>query len=242
VKDKFTQLCIKQLEEFYSKDAQKSKDYGRIVNRRHVERISKLIDAHKSDIITGGKVDIEDRYIAPTIIKATTDSKVMQEEIFGPVMPFVEYKDLSEAIKYINSRPKPLALYAFTNSSATAKRIIDQTSSGGVTINDCLMHFANPSLPFGGVGNSGMGSYHGKFGYELFSHSKPVLHKSIYMDAPARYPPYTDGKYKLFKYVSTITRVNSASFSKFFKFVLIPMVIAVVAHKLGVKITWQSKF
>lgn len=165
----------------------------------------------------------------------------MQEEIFGPVLPIVTYENLDDVINYVNQRPKPLALYIFSTNQTAIDKVINLTSSGGVSVNDTMMHFANHYLPFGGVGQSGQGAYHGKFGYLTFSHSKAVLHKSNFGDSPARYPPYTASNYRLFRYVSEIYRVNSTTFNKFFKYVFLPVVVAVLAKRYGISINFKSK-
>jgi len=124
----------------------------------------------------------------------------MQEEIFGPILPILTYKSLSDAIQLINSKPKPLALYVFSSNSDSSKQIIDRTSSGAVAVNDLIIHFVNPSLPFGGVGESGMGAYHGKYSFKVFSHYKPVLNATT-LDSSIKYPPYTPEKVKWLKFI-----------------------------------------
>lgn len=147
-----------------------------------------------------------------------------------------------QVIDYINSKPKPLALYIFSRDKSFQDRILTQTSSGGVSINDVMMHFANSALPFGGVGTSGVGNYHGKWGFETFSHPKAVLNKSVYGDSPARYPPYTPANARLFRFVSsTLYKVNSGTFSKLFKFIVLPALVAYIAHRAGFGITFKSK-
>jgi len=143
------------------------------------------------DIIVGGQTDKAERYIAPTLLdNVSLDSPVMQDEIFGPILPIVEYGNLREAIDLIKSRPKPLALYMFSKNNKKIDRVLSETSAGGVTINDTLMHIANGSLPFGGVGESGIGGYHGQHSFDLFSHLKAVLHRSFLIEEPIRYAPY----------------------------------------------------
>ena len=148
----------------------------------------------------------------------------------------IGYDSIDEVINYINDNPKPLALYVFSNNKQFRQDIITRTSSGAVTTNDVIMHFTNPELPFGGVGSSGLGSYHGRFGFDAFSHRKPVLDKATWGDAPARYPPYTDANAKLFKFVSSIHSVDSGTFSNVFKYVALPVAAAAVAHYFGVRI------
>ena len=226
LKAAFTAACVAQISLFYPNNSVATNpDFGRIVNERHTTRLAKVIDASKGDIVAGGKYDVASKFIEPTVVAATVDSPSMQEEIFGPILPIIEYDDVSTVIDYINSKHKPLALYIFSTNSSFQNRILSATSSGGVSINDVMMHFANAAMPFGGVGNSGVGAYHGKFGYETFSHAKAVLNKSVYGDAPARYPPYTAGNAKLFRFVSELYKVNSATFSKLFKFIVLPVSI-----------------
>lgn len=231
LKAAFTAACVAQISLFYPNNSVSTNpDFGRIVNERHTTRLAKVIDASKADIVAGGKYDVESKFIEPTVLAATVDSPAMQEEIFGPILPIIEYDDVSTVIDYINSKHKPLSLYIFSTNSAFQQRILSSTSSGGVSINDVMMHFANAAMPFGGVGNSGVGNYHGKFGFETFSHAKAVLHKSVYGDAPARYPPYTAGNAKLFRFVSELYKVNSATFSKMFKFIVLPVTIIARQH------------
>jgi len=276
LKKAFTDECARVAKGFYGDAPSTTADYGRIVNDRHMSRLAKVIDASRGHILYGGDYDLAKKYIEPTLVDATTASPSMQEELFGPVLPVVEYDDIDSAIEYINSQPKPLALYIFSSNSSFQQRVLNTTSAGGVSINDVMMHFANANLPFGGVGNSGMGAYHGKHGYETFSHAKSVLNKSLsvntktqsvvqlawwlhlaarvhrcvltlvrhghlplcpssYGDAPARYPPYTAFNAKLFRFVSELYKVNSSTFGKLFKFVVLPVGIA-----LGVWASWKT--
>jgi aldehyde dehydrogenase (NAD+) len=183
------------IEALYGRDPRASDDYGRIINSRHFERLSKLLDG--ADLACGGETDAETRYIAPTVARGVTaDSPLMADEIFGPILPIVTVDDIDEAISFINRRPKPLALYVFSGDSAVAERVLERTSSGGACVNDVVAHLANHELPFGGVGPSGMGAYHGRAGFETFSHRRSVLHKSTRLDVKLRYPPYDETKLK----------------------------------------------
>ncbi len=176
------------LKHFYGDDPEKSPDYSRIINDKHMERLAGLLK--KGRTVTGGKFDSESRYIAPTILdEISVDDPVMQEEIFGPILPVIDYNALDEAILFINSRPNPLALYFFSNNRQKQKQIINGTSSGGCSINDTQAHFGNPYLPFGGIGNSGMGSCHGLAGFNSLSHLKAIYRNSFIIDFPFRYPP-----------------------------------------------------
>jgi aldehyde dehydrogenase (NAD+) len=180
--------CIK---EFYGDNPANSPDYARIISHKHCERLSNLLN--DGEIVIGGETKLEERYIAPTIIDqvSLTDS-IMQEEIFGPILPVIEYTDIAEAIALINSKPKPLALYLFTHNNDLQQRVLQETSSGGVCINDTMMHIAIPSLPFGGVGDSGTGNYHGKASFDTFSHYKSVMRNSFWLDLKWRYAPYKE--------------------------------------------------
>ena len=185
------------IHEFYGEDPAQSPDYGRIVNDRHFGRLSQLLQ--DGQLVTGGIVDPAQRYIAPTILdQVGLDTAVMQDEIFGPILPVLDYGDIGEAIALIKARPKPLALYLFTRNAALQESVLTQTSSGGVCINDTVMQIAPSSLPFGGVGQSGMGSYHGKASFDGFSHYKSVMVKNFWFDINWRYAPYA-GKLELFK-------------------------------------------
>jgi acyl-CoA reductase-like NAD-dependent aldehyde dehydrogenase len=192
-------LCTRMkqtLLDFYGPDPRSSPDFGRIVNARHHQRLTKLLSG-SGDIVVGGDVDEQQRYFAPTILrKVPVNSPVMVDEIFGPILPVLSVPDIGVAIAFINSCPKPLSLYLFTNDRGVQAQVLERTSSGGVVINHTLMHEVIPSLPFGGVGASGMGAYHGKASFETFSHRKAVLVKSTWLDLPIQYPPYDERKKK----------------------------------------------
>jgi aldehyde dehydrogenase (NAD+) len=186
------------IQEFYGTDPATSPDYGRIINQRHFARLASFLD--NGTPLLGGQANPDTRYIAPTLLdNVSWDAPVMQDEIFGPILPVLEYDELDEAIALINARPKPLALYFFSNDSRKQERMLQATSSGGVCINDTVMHIAVSSLPFGGVGESGMGSYHGKASFDTFSHYKSVLRRGMWLDLAWRYAPYTASKLKLIK-------------------------------------------
>ncbi|XP_035289462.1 aldehyde dehydrogenase, dimeric NADP-preferring-like [Anguilla anguilla] len=190
IQDRVVEEIGRTLLEFYGDDPMTSPDYGRIINARHFKRVMALLEG--SEVALGGQSDEAQRYIAPTVLRdVQPDSKVMQQEIFGPLLPIVTVSGLDEAIRFINAREKPLALYVFSSRKRVIKRMIAETSSGGVTANDVLMHYAVPSLPFGGVGNSGMGSYHGKHTFEQLSHLRSCLVKPLALEGlnQLRYPP-----------------------------------------------------
>ncbi len=188
------------IREFYGEDPQKSPDLARIINARHHARVMKLIEGQS--VVVGGKSDVGDLYIAPTILKdVAPDAPVMQDEIFGPVLPVLAMPSVDRAIRFVNEREKPLALYAFSSNSATAQRIVARTSSGGAAINHVWLHLAVPELPFGGVGESGMGAYHGRHGFDCFTHQRAVLTKPTALDPSFVYPPYTATKQAIIKKV-----------------------------------------
>lgn len=188
----------RKIREFYGEDVAKSPDYARIVSERHVNRLAKLLEGQQ--VHTGGRVDVADRYVEPTVVlDPAPDSPLMQEEIFGPILPIITVAEMHEAIQFAASRPKPLALYVFSKSSAAQDAVVERVSAGSVCINDAVIFMVSPELPFGGVGNSGMGRYQGYFGFETFSHMKAIMHRSFRLDAPLRYPPYTEGKEKIMR-------------------------------------------
>lgn len=179
------------LQQAYGEDPSQSPDFGRIVSDRHFTRVSSLLNS--GTVVVGGRTNASQRYIEPTILdNVAPDSAVMQEEIFGPILPVLEYEELGEAIAFINQRPKPLALYVFSRQTSVQQRVIQQTSSGGVCVNDTIMHIGVSELPFGGVGDSGIGRYHGKAGFDTFSHAKSILTKPFWLDLDWRYPPYAN--------------------------------------------------
>jgi acyl-CoA reductase-like NAD-dependent aldehyde dehydrogenase len=184
--------------EFYGDDPRKSPDYGRIVNTRHHRRVASLLK--DGQVYLGGEVDEEDRYIAPTILTdVAPDSAAMTEEIFGPVLPVMVVDDVSDAIRFVNGRDKPLALYVFSERGATIDRFVSETSSGGLCANGTILHIGNPNLPFGGVGESGMGVYHGRSTFDTFSHQKAVMRRGTWLEHKFVYPPYTKRKTDMIK-------------------------------------------
>ena len=187
----------KSIEQFYGKEPHKNPDFPKIVNQKHFERLLNLMKS--GNVVFGGQSNASTNQIAPTVLENVTwESMIMQEEIFGPILPIIEFDNLEEVVKLVNARPKPLALYYFTNSRANEQYIMKNISFGGGCINDTIVHLASSHLAFGGVGESGMGSYHGEESYRAFSHRKGVLKKSNIIDVPLRYPPF-DHKIKLLK-------------------------------------------
>lgn len=184
---------------FYGEDPQQSPDFARIVNAGHHARLVGLLEG-SGIVACGGQHDIDDRYIAPTILKDVGfDAPVMQEEIFGPILPVIAVPNVEAAITLVNRADKPLALYLFSRNDAVQEQVRDRTSSGGMAINHVWLHLAVPELPFGGVGESGMGAYHGRHSFETFSHRKSVLNKLTQFDPPLLYPPFTASKSKWIK-------------------------------------------
>lgn len=195
-----------KLEKYYGSKPQASDSYGRIVTSRHFDRLKAMIDrVDAAKIAIGGETDAVDRYIAPTIVTDITkdDANLMAEEIFGPILPIIVYEELQEAVDIINSRDYPLALYIFTKSEKTANWILDRTQSGGVCINDTLMHLQELSLPFGGVGPSGQGNYHGERSFTTFTHERSAMFKDTSAEKvnEVRYAPYNEDKYKVMSFL-----------------------------------------
>jgi aldehyde dehydrogenase (NAD+) len=188
----------RRIREFYGEDAAASPDYCRIVSERHTARFEQLLAGQRVHI--GGRVEVAARFVEPTIVlDPPLDSALMQEEIFGPVLPVIAVDDMDEAMRLVAERPKPLALYVFTRDEALQNRVLGSLSAGSVCVNDAVIFMVSPELPFGGVGNSGMGRYSGWYGFETFSHMKPIMKRSFRLDAPLRYPPYTEAKARLLK-------------------------------------------
>ena len=187
----------KYIGEFYGDDPSQSPDLARLISQRHFDRVAEFVNDGK--VVIGGETKPEERYIAPTVLdEITWDDPVMEDEIFGPILPVLDYTNLSEAIEQINQRPKPLALYIFSRDKQKQQQVLDRTSSGGVCVNDTVMQVGVPELPFGGVGDSGIGSYHGKSSFDTFSHYKSVLKRGLWLDLDWRYAPYK-GKLDLLK-------------------------------------------
>jgi len=186
----------------YGNDPSASPDLGRIVNERHFDRLVGLLDGGGyQSIACGGQRDRAKRYIAPTVLAGVDPgAPIMSEEIFGPILPVIPVDSVDDAIRFVNEREKPLALYMFSNSSKASQRVLTSTSSGGACINDAVTHVFVDELPFGGVGQSGMGAYHGRTGFETFSHRKSVLSRPTWLEMPMLMPPYTSWKQKLTRF------------------------------------------
>ena len=206
IADKFVKQLVETIKEFYGKDPQKSEWFGRLINASAFKRLATCVEKDKAFIVHGGDMDEEDKYISPTVFDFGTDqaafeaSEVMQDEIFGPLIPIFRFRDFEDqVVQFIRDRPKPLALYCFTTTGERSEQILRLTSSGGAVINDVVVHLGNSNLPFGGVGESGMGSYHGKRTFDCFSHHKAVIKRSNFGDVPMRYPPYSAADQKVMR-------------------------------------------
>lgn len=197
IKDRLVDRLVFYIEKFYGADAKLSPDFGRIVNRGAFDRlVSYLKDGR---VLYGGKTDADGLFISPTLMdEVGVSSDLMENEIFGPILPIFTFSELAEVERFIRGREKPLAFYFFTNDRNNAKRMLCNISAGGACINDTLVQVGNDRMPFGGVGNSGMGSYHGKYSFDAFSHKKSVVFSSVKIDLPLRYAPF-EGKLKWLK-------------------------------------------
>lgn len=177
------------IQSFYGSEPRHSRDYARVVNEHRFWKLSALMEQEK--IVYGGTVEPESCYIAPTLIdKVGWGDPIMQEEIFGPLLPIIEYEKLDQVLALINARPRPLAIYLFTKNRAVQQRVVQETCSGGLCINDTLSHMLPDCLPFGGVGDSGMGAYHGDNSFHSFSHMKSIFNNSSPLELRVKYPPY----------------------------------------------------
>ncbi len=198
VKPELLKALVDEVQRQFGASPLDNPDYGKIINEKHFDRLMGLINNEK--VIAGGKGDKESLRIEPTILDGVTfDDAVMGEEIFGPILPIIEVENMDEVIDIVTSRSKPLALYLFTSDKETVNKITSRCQFGGGCINDTIIHLASTELSFGGVGESGMGSYHGKYGFEAFSHIKNIVDKKTWLDLPMRYQPYTKKNEKLIK-------------------------------------------
>ncbi len=189
IRNKLLKLIIEEIHKQFGKDIKSSPDYPRVVNSASLSRLSEYLNDGK--IYYGGKIDKNDLYMEPTILtNVDVDSNVMTEEIFGPILPVIEFEDIKDIINFINTREKPLALYYFSENKVNINNILKCTTSGGVTINDTVIHVANGNLPFGGVGNSGIGSYHGKASFDTFTHKRSVMERGTFIEFNIRFAPY----------------------------------------------------
>jgi len=200
VKEKFYRAFGSAVRQFYGENPQVSADYARMINDKHYNRLASMLLDGK--IIVGGQTDAASKYIAPTLIEIhSLDHPLMMDEIFGPILPVLNIQSIDEAIAIIKKFEKPLAFYLFTQSGAVQQKCLNSLQFGGGTINDTIAHFVNSNLPFGGLGNSGIGAYHGKSSFETFTHRKAVCFKAGWLDLPLRYPPYNEVNSKLVKQI-----------------------------------------
>ena len=196
IKDKFLQMVIAEIKK--EQFAIENHNYVQIINERNIQRLSRYIDKNK--VVQGGNYDIQTRIFEPTVMDNVSFSDaVMQEEIFGPILPVITFDDINEAIAEVKRREKPLSCYVFTSNKALKDKILHEVSFGGGCVNDAIMHISNSHLPFGGVGESGIGSYHGEYGFKTFSHFKSILEKSAWFEPDLKYFPHSETKFKWMK-------------------------------------------
>ncbi|MGD0756490.1 MAG: aldehyde dehydrogenase family protein [Bacteroidales bacterium] len=196
VKDRFLELISGEIRSFYGDNPEKSDDFARVINSENVQRLSELMKC--GQIVTGGITDAGSRYVSPTIIKdVKPGDPIMQEEIFGPVLPVIDFENFEDVYSIIEQNPKPLSTYIFTRNKKLIREFMRRTRSGNAAVNETVLQIASPFLPYGGVGSSGMGRYHGKSSFDTFSNLRSVLVKSNLFDIPVRYPPYSRLKAKI---------------------------------------------
>ena len=198
IRDQLVTAICQEIRTQFGASPLENMDYGKIINEKHYLRLLSLINNEK--VVCGGNHDEAGCRIEPTVMNNVSwDDAVMQEEIFGPILPILTYDDLEQAITMVESHPRPLAFYLFTEDKAVVDRVLAKCRFGGGCINDCIIHLATSEMPFGGVGESGMGGYHGKFGFEEFSHYRSIVDKKTWLDLPARYQPYTKKNLQLMR-------------------------------------------
>ncbi|KAL6966458.1 aldehyde dehydrogenase (NAD(+)), partial [Sarracenia purpurea var. burkii] len=212
---RFMDTLIEQLvvliKEVFGENLKEAKSMARIVNKNHFQRLKNLLDDPlvKASIVYGGSLDEDHLFIEPTIlVNPPLSARIMNEEIFGPLLPIISLEKIEDSVKFISPRPKPLAIYAFTKNATLRRRLISETSSGSLVINDALTQFAVDTFPFGGVGESGFGSYHGKFSFEAFTHKKAIMKRNLLIDFWFRLPPWNDHKLQLFKTAYRLDYLN----------------------------------
>jgi len=220
----FLEAMKSQIQQFYGDNPKQCSDYGKIINSRHASRIAKLI-ASSGEVYYGGKVDTEAAYVSPTLmVDVDVESAIMTEEIFGPVLPVLKYNDVEQVIQFVNDRAKPLALYVFSKDKAFVNNILTNTSSGGGCVNETVMHNMCKELPFGGVGDSGMGAYNGKISFDSFTHHKGMLVRPQSSDVALRFPPYTPSKLAWLARIDAVTQTLGKN-----KKLILAVVMAAVA-------------
>ena len=195
VQDAFVKAVLGEVKQQFGEEPLKNQDYGKIINEKHFARLCGLIDQNK--LVAGGERDADACRIAPTVMtNVTWEDAVMQEEIFGPIMPILAFDVFDDLVAELKEKDKPLALYLFTSDKRQIRRVTKELSYGGGCINDVIIHLATSNMGFGGVGESGMGAYHGKVGFDAFSHHKSIVDKKTWLDLPMRYQPYTNKFYE----------------------------------------------
>lgn len=200
IETEFMEALKKEINKFHNAEGEIRDNYTRIINEANFDRLARLVEKH--DVCFGGVTDRESRLISPTIMKNISfDDEIMKDEIFGPIIPVISFDDLDSVIAEVKSRPKPLACYVYAKDRKLIKKILGEISFGGGGVNESLMHFSNSNMPFGGVGYSGIGSYHGRSGFDDFSHYKGVLSKPFWFEAGLKYPPYTKRKLRFIKWL-----------------------------------------
>ncbi|KAH9526148.1 aldehyde dehydrogenase 3, member A2, variant 3 [Dermatophagoides farinae] len=225
VKEKFINIANKVLKDFFEGDAKKSESFARIINDKNFDRLQNLINSTNGKIVIGGDTDKETRYISPTIVTDVISSdSLMKEEIFGPILPIITIDSVEEAIEFIKRGEKPLTMYLFTNKKQVYQKFINETSSGSVAVNETILQMTVDEMPFGGVGPSGIGNYHGRFSFEAFSHKKSVMIKDynpiIELIASCRYPPYNESKLKKLRMLVGRTFIDDVNFGKLFGYLM----------------------
>ncbi|KAI0236681.1 Aldehyde dehydrogenase, dimeric NADP-preferring [Lamellibrachia satsuma] len=235
VKTELVDRFRERLMEFYGEDPQKSDSYSRIVNTRHVKRLQKLL--LNMNVVIGGQTDESDLYIAPTImVDVRPTDPIMQEEIFGPLLPILTVADINEAIAFIKSRDKPLAFYVFSKDKRVVDRMLSEVSSGGITVNDVIMHTSLCTLPFGGVGESGIGAYHGKFTFDTFTHQKSCMVRKQNLEKlmDVRCPPYTDRNIAVLNWLQKKSLAQRRPLA-FLPFILMGVIVVFTLRLLGLQ-------
>lgn len=200
VKEELIKELKNSIQNFYGTDILNNKDFGRIVNEKHMNRLKAILEKDKENIIYGGKINENEKFIEPTLIEISSwEAASMSEELFGPILPIMTYSNLNNAINLIKKLPKPLALYLFTTNKKTEEKVLREISSGGACINDTITHLVNPLMPFGGVGNSGIGAYHGEYSFSTFSHQKSIVSKSNKINLTMLFPPFNKKNLNIIK-------------------------------------------
>lgn len=239
MEEQFITELKKSFIELYGENPQASPDYGRMVNNRHFHRAMNLLNGNKSGTrVLGGESDEADLFIAPAIIaNCDRDDKLMEDELFAPFLPMIRVRDVDDAIEFVSSRDDPLVLYIFSTDKKFCDKVMNGTSSGGVLINDTLMHVGETSIPFGGIGPSGMGSYHGKASFDCFTHVRSTMTKGLNplleKVMAVRYAPYSEQKLKLgVTLMKTIPKFRKGFFAKLFPWFSLPLIMALVGMML----------